>query len=95
MQLWRYDERLSRLIVAAALVEGAVLALHLLWAYPAAAKAVLALLAGPLAWAFWGFVVVGWGLPLVLERRSVATAALLTLLGAFLLRYFVVMAAQV
>lgn len=95
LQLLRRDERLSRLVVAAALAEGAVLALHLFWAYPAAAQAILALMAGPLAWAFWGFVVVGWGLPLVLERRSVALASLLTLLGAFLLRYFVVMAAQV
>ena len=38
---------------------------------------------------------VGWGLPLFLERRNVALAALLTLVGAFLLRYFVVMAGQV
>lgn len=94
LQFLHHDERLSRLVVAAALTEGAALALHLLWTYPAAAPAILALLAGPLAWAFWGFVVVGWGLPLVLEKRSAVLAAFLTLVGAFLLRYFVVMAAQ-
>lgn len=95
LQLSRHEERLNRLVLGAALTEGVVLVLHLLWAYPAAASAVLALLAGPLAWAFWGFVVVGWGLPLFVEKRSVALAALLTLFGSFLLRYFVVMAGQV
>ncbi|WP_243027407.1 NrfD/PsrC family molybdoenzyme membrane anchor subunit [Thermus albus] len=95
LQLWQHHEKLSRLVVASALVEGVVLFLHLVWTYPVAAGAVLALLAGPLAWAFWGFVVVGWGLPLFLERQNVTLAALLTLVGAFLLRYFVVMAGQV
>ncbi|ETN88760.1 NrfD/PsrC family molybdoenzyme membrane anchor subunit [Thermus sp. NMX2.A1] len=95
LQLWYPHEKLSRLVIASALVEGAVLALHLIWTYPAATPGVLALLVGPLAWAFWGFVVVGWVLPLFLERRNVALAALLTLVGAFLLRYFVVMAGQV
>lgn len=95
LQLWQHHEKLSRLVVFTALLEGLVLVLHLVWTYPWAADAVLVLLAGPLAWAFWGFVVVGWGLPLVLERRNVTLAALLTLVGAFLLRYFVVMAGQV
>ncbi len=95
LQLWHPDERVSRLVGVAALVEGGVLLLHLIWAYPAAAGAILALLAGPLAWVFWGFVVVGWGLPFFLEKRNTTLAALFTLVGAFLLRYFVVMAGQV
>lgn len=95
LQLAKPHEVLKRLVVAMAVVEGLVLAAHLLWTYPVAQGAVLALLAGPLAWAFWGFVVLGWGLPLFLERRSASLAALLTLVGAFLLRYFVVLAGQV
>ncbi|WP_038046286.1 NrfD/PsrC family molybdoenzyme membrane anchor subunit [Thermus caliditerrae] len=95
LQLLAPHERLKRLVVGMALVEGLMVALHLLWTYPVAQGAVLALLVGPLAWAFWGFVVLGWGIPLALERRHVGLAAVLTLVGAFLLRYFVVLAGQV
>lgn len=97
LQLREPSERLRRIVAAMGMVEGLVLLAHLLWVYPAATPSVLALVGGPLAWAFWGFLLVGLLLPLYLERRhtSMAMAALLTLLGAFLLRYFVVFAAQV
>jgi len=95
LQLLEPDERVKRVLVAMAFVELGVLLLHLLWAYPQAAASVMALLAGPLAWAFWGFLVLGWALPIWLERRTHLAAAVLTLFGAFLLRYFIVFAGQV
>ncbi|GAB5602395.1 polysulfide reductase NrfD [Thermus sp. FJN-A] len=95
LQLLEPAEPLKRILLTMAVVEGLLLVAHLLWVYPAAAQAVMVLLAGPVAWAFWGFVVLGWGLPLWLERRNGQLAAWLTLVGAFLLRYFVVVAGQV
>ncbi len=78
-------------------VEGALILLHLVWTYPSATPAVQALLSGSLAWAFWGFVAFGFGIPIWLEARKKGLwlAALLVLAGGFLLRYFVVYAGQV
>jgi len=92
-----FGARLDRVLIVFGLLEALLVLLHLIWTYPVAERAVSALLTGELAWAFWGFVLLGWLLPLVLEasRRSPALAALLVLLGGFLLRYFVVYAGQI
>ena len=65
--------------------------------YPQATEAIRAMLTGELAWAFWGFAILGVLLPVIMElqRRAEALAAVLVLLGGFLLRYFIVYAGQV
>ena len=87
---------LHRLSFNFALIEIVLVALHLIWTYPMAKNAVQAALTGELAWAFWGFVVLGVALPMYMEaqRRAASLAALLVLAGGFLLRYFIIYAGQ-
>lgn len=94
--LGNHEPGLHRISFNFAIVEIVLVVAHLIWTYPRAQGAVQAALTGDLAWAFWGFVVLGVALPLYMEaqRRAVSLAALLVLAGGFLLRYFIVYAGQ-
>jgi len=90
-------EGLRRISFNFAIIEIVLVIAHLVWTYPKAQEAIQAALTGDLAWAFWGFVILGVALPLYMEaqRKAEALAALLVLAGGFLLRYFIVYAGQV
>jgi polysulfide reductase chain C len=95
--LGNHEPGLRRVSFNFALIEVVLVAAHLIWTYPKAQQAIQASLTGELAWAFWGFVILGVALPLYMElqRKAEALAALLVLAGGFLLRYFIVYAGQV
>lgn len=97
LALFGANGRVHQIALWMGIIEGILLLLHLVWTYPAAGRAVRALLTGELAWAFWGFVLFGLLVPLYLEarRQSPLLAAVLVLLGGLLLRYFVVYAGQI
>ncbi len=92
-----HSEKLAKLSFAFAVIEILLVAAHMIWTYSGAKDAITAAISGNLAWAFWGFVVVGVLIPLYMEaqKKALALAALLVLLGGFLLRYFIVYAGQV
>ncbi len=93
--------RLTRLDNTALIVEIAMLVIVLATATTMAR----ALTSGPLAIVFWSFIAVGIAVPLLLQARSslggaepprnlLALAAVLVLIGGFLVRYMIVMVAQ-
>ena len=95
--LGNHEPQLRRVSLNFAVVEAVLVVAHLIWVYPQATEAIRAMLTGELAWAFWGFAILGVLLPVIMElqRRAEALAAVLVLLGGFLLRYFIVYAGQV
>ncbi|TBH21032.1 NrfD/PsrC family molybdoenzyme membrane anchor subunit [Thermus thermamylovorans] len=90
-------ESLTALALRFSLLTLLLLGLHLLWVYPVARASVNAALMGSLAWAFWGFVLLGLALPMALLRRRgrLALAPGLVLAGGLLLRHVVLMSGQI
>jgi len=92
-----HDPRLRKLSFNFAIIEVLLVIAHLIWAYSQAKPEVNSLISGEYAWAFWTFIILGVLIPLYMEaqRKALALAAALVLLGGFLLRYFIVYAGQI